>query len=68
PGSPAYLRSLTGSLYAKTNKNEAALRFYREAYRNATDDLVKQNIEKKINRILSGIDNYDTGDTDTTSD
>lgn len=68
PGSPAYLRSLTGSLYEKTNKNEAALRFYREAYRNATDDLVKQNIEKKINRILSGIDNYDTGDTDTTSD
>ncbi|HIE64819.1 MAG: hypothetical protein ABGX83_07535 [Nitrospira sp.] len=68
PGSPAYLKSLAGGLYAKINKNEAALRFYREAYRNATDELVKEHIEKKIKRILSGIDNYDTGDTDTTSD
>ncbi|MFQ5949462.1 MAG: tetratricopeptide repeat protein [Nitrospiria bacterium] len=68
PGSPAYLKSLTGSLYAKTNKNEAAVRFYREAYRNATDDLIKQNIQEKINRILSGIDDYDTGDSDKTSD
>ncbi|MFQ5780558.1 MAG: tetratricopeptide repeat protein [Nitrospiria bacterium] len=68
PESPAYLKSLTGSLYAKTNKNEAAVRFYREAYRNATDDLIKQNIQEKINRILSGIDDYDTGNSDKTSD
>lgn len=68
PGSPAYLKSLTGSLYAKTNKNEAALRFYREAYRNATDGLVKQNIQEKINRILSGEDDYGTGNSDKASD
>ncbi len=68
PEAPAYLVPLVGGLYAKTNKNETALRFYREAHRNATDALVKEHIQKKINRILSGIDNYDTGNTDTTSD
>jgi tetratricopeptide (TPR) repeat protein len=68
PGAPDYLTPLAGGLYAKTNKNETALQFYREAYRNATDALVKEHIQKKINRILSGTDNYDTGNTDTTSD
>lgn len=62
PGSPEFLKSLIGSLYLKTEGPEASLAFFREAYRNTQDDMIRKRISSKIEHILSESAVNDTGD------
>ena len=62
PGSPEFLKSLIGSLYLKTEGREHALAFFREAYRNTQDDMIRKRISAKIEQILSESAFNDTGD------
>ncbi|MDC4223414.1 MAG: hypothetical protein MPW15_04070 [Candidatus Manganitrophus sp.] len=60
PGSPDFLKSLIGRLYEKSGKQEEALHFYEEVYRNTTDEMIRQKIKEKIDRIKSGAEDENT--------
>lgn len=62
PGAPEFVKSLVGTLYMKSGADETALKFFREAYGNTKDALIKKKIEGKIEEILSRRKKNDTGD------
>ncbi len=61
PGAPEFVKSLVGTLYMKAGADETALKFFREAYGNTSDEMIKQKIEIKIKEILSKREQHDTG-------
>lgn len=60
PGAPAFVKSLVARLYEKSGKEEEALHFYEEIYRNTTDEMIRQKIKEKIDRIKSGAEDENT--------
>lgn len=61
PNVPDFVKSLVGTLYLKTGEQETALQFFREAYRNTNDEMVKKKIAEKIEELLSKRKNNDAG-------
>ncbi len=61
PGAPEFVKSLVGTLYMKAGADKTALKFFREAYGNTSDEMIKQKIEIKIKEILSKREQHDTG-------
>ncbi len=53
PRSPEFVKSLVGTLYMKAGEDEIALKFFRKAYQNTTDEMIKEKIVEKIEKILS---------------
>lgn len=53
PRSPDFIRSMVRTLHMKTGRKDASLRFFRKAYENTTDDIVREKIAEKIEQILS---------------
>lgn len=60
PGAPEFVKSLVGTLYMKAGADETAVQFFRKAYRNTKDEMIKKKIEIKIDEILSRKDQHDT--------
>ncbi len=60
PGAPEFVQSLVGTLYMKSGADEIALKFFRDAYRNTNDEMIKKKIEIKIKEILSRKDQHDS--------
>lgn len=60
PGSPDFLKRLVGRLYEKSGKQEEALHFYEEVYQNTADEMIRQKIKEKIDRIKSGAEDENT--------
>lgn len=54
PKAPDFLKNLVARLYEKSGKEEEALRFYEEVYRNTADEMIRQKIKEKIDQIKSG--------------
>lgn len=67
PGSPDFLKRLVGRLYEKSGKQEEALHFYEEVYRNTDDEMIRQKIKEKIDHIQSGAEDEDARNRDQTS-
>ncbi|MFQ5598452.1 MAG: tetratricopeptide repeat protein [bacterium] len=53
PGAPPFTKTLTGTLYERSGKNQTALNFYKEIYKNTTDEIVRKNVADRIEKILS---------------
>jgi len=60
PGSPDFLKRLVARLYEKSGKQEEALHFYEEVYQNTADEMIRQKIKEKIDRIKSGAEDENT--------
>lgn len=67
PNAPAFLKTMVGNLYAKAGKKQIAVNFYREAYRNTNDELIRQRIRERIDEILAEEEGHDSGNSDKTS-
>ncbi|NOY85448.1 MAG: hypothetical protein GXO96_11630 [Nitrospirae bacterium] len=62
PKVPEFVKSLVGTLYLETGKKETALQFFRKIYENTSDDLVREKISMKVEKILSEEVNHDIRD------
>lgn len=62
PKVPEFVKSLVGTLYLETGKKETALQFFRKIYENTSDDLVREKISMKVEKILSEGVNHDIRD------
>jgi len=61
PGAPEFVKSMVGTLYMKAGADETALKFFRKAYDNTKDALIKKKIAIKMEEILSRRKKNDTG-------
>ena len=62
PGAPDFIRSMVGTLHLKAGQKETALRFFREAYRNTNDAMIRKKIAARIEAILAQGKKDDKGD------
>ncbi len=53
PGAPEFLTSMVGTIYAKTQDQDAALAFFRQAYENTQDENIREKIAEKIETLLA---------------
>jgi tetratricopeptide (TPR) repeat protein len=67
PKAPPFLKRLNAHLYLKSGQKEAALAFYREVYRNTSDEMLRQKTKEKMDRILLDIESENAGNRDQTS-
>lgn len=53
PGAPQFTKTLSGTLYEKSGKHNTALDFFREVYKNTSDEIVRKKVADRIEKILS---------------
>jgi len=61
PGAPRFTKTLAGMLYEKSGEYNTALEFYREIYKNTSDEIIRKNVAEKIEMILSAKGKNDSG-------
>lgn len=59
PDAPAFTQTIVGTLHMELGERDAALKFFRELYENTTDEMIKQKVGYRIQKILSKEDAHD---------
>ncbi len=53
PGAPQFTKTLAGTLYEKSGKNNAALEFYRGVYNNTANEIVREKVANRIKDLVA---------------